>query len=66
MALYVNVGNVTYFHSFGVEHIPSEIRKVKGNKNIITHIYRVYAYDSIMCGYICTGFIAFILKGKVY
>ena len=25
-----------YFYSFGVEHIPSEIKKFMGNKNIIT------------------------------
>ena len=34
------------------------------NKNIITNIYRMQAYDSIMCGYFCTGFIDFMLKGK--
>ena len=50
IALYVNDNNVTYFDSFGVEHILKEIKKFKGNKNIITHIYRVQAYDSIMCG----------------
>ena len=27
IALDVNDNNVTYFHSFGVEHIPKEIRK---------------------------------------
>ena len=48
--LYVNDDNVTYFDSFGVEHIPKEIRKVIGNKNIITNIYRIQADDSIMCG----------------
>ena len=50
-----------YFNSFGVEHIPKEIKKFIGNKNIKTNIQ---AYDSIMCGYFCTGFIEFILKGK--
>ena len=35
-----------------------------GNKNIITNIYRIQAYDSMMCGYFCIGFIDFILKGK--
>ena len=34
------------------------------NKNIITKIYRIQAYNSIMCGYFCIGFIDFILKGK--
>ena len=33
--------NVTYFDNFGVKHIPKEIRKFIGNKNIITNIYRI-------------------------
>ena len=33
IALYVNAENVTYFDSFGVEHIPKELRKFIGNKN---------------------------------
>ena len=27
IALYVNINNVTYFDSFGVEHIPKELKK---------------------------------------
>ena len=38
-----------YFDSFGGEHTPKEIKKFIGNKNIITYIYRIQAYDSIMC-----------------
>ena len=34
------------------------------NKNITTNIYRIQAYDSIMCEYICIVFIDFMLKGK--
>ena len=64
IAFYVNDNNVTYFDSFGVEHIPNEIRKFTGNKNIITNIYRIQAYDSIMCGYFCIRSIDFKLKGK--
>ena len=63
IALYVNAKNLTYFDSFGVEHIPKEIRKLIGN-NIITNIYKIQVYDSIMCGYFCIGFIDFMLKGK--
>ena len=33
-------------------------------KNITKNIYRLQAYDSIMCGYFCIGLIDFILKGK--
>ena len=56
--------NVTYFDSFGVEHVPKEIRKFIGNKNIITNIYRIQAFDSTMCGYFSIRFIDFMLKGK--
>ena len=31
---------VTYFDSFGVEHIPKEIMKFIDNKNIITNIFK--------------------------
>ena len=41
--------DATYFESFGVEHIPKEIKKFRGNKNIITNIYRIQAYDLIRC-----------------
>ena len=34
IALYVNDNNVTFFDSFGVEHIPKEIKKFIGNKNV--------------------------------
>ena len=63
VALWVN-NNVTYFDSFGVEHIPNEIMKFIENRNIKTNIFRIQAYDSIMCGYFCIGFIDFMLKGK--
>ena len=59
MALYVNDNNATYFDGSGVEHIPKEIKKFIGNKNIIKNIYRIQAYDSILCGYFCIRFIDF-------
>ena len=34
IALYVQNNNVTYFDSFGVEHIPKEIKAFIDNKNI--------------------------------
>ena len=61
--LYVNANDIVYFDSFGVEHIPKEIKKFIRNKNI-TNIYRIHACDSIMCGYFCIGFIEFVLKDK--
>ena len=64
VALYVNNKTIIYFDSFGVEHIPKEIMKFIGNKSIITNIFRIQAYDSIMCGYFCIGFINFMLNGN--
>ena len=61
---YVNNKIVTYFDTFGVEHIPTEIMKFINRKKIITNIYRIQAYDSIMCGYFCIGFINFMFDGK--
>ena len=46
IALYVNTKTVTYFDSFGVEHIPKEIKKLIINKNIISNIFRIQAYHS--------------------
>ena len=40
VALYVNNKTVTYFDSFGAEHIPNEVIKFIDNKNIITNIYK--------------------------
>ena len=64
VALYVNNRIVIYFDSFGVEHILKEIMKFINCKKIITNIYRIQAYDSIMCGYFCIGFINFMFNGK--
>ena len=61
IALYVNGNNIIYFESFRVEHIPREIKKLIGNKSI-TNIYRIQAYNSIMCIYFYIGFIDFMLK----
>ena len=61
---YVNNKIVAYFDSFGVEHIPKEIMEFINRKKIITNIYRIQAYDSIMCGYFCIGFINFMFNGK--
>ena len=60
----MNGNNIIYFDSFGVKHIPTEIKKSIENKNIITNIYKIQARDSIMCGYFCIGFIDFMLKSK--
>ena len=41
VALYVNNNNVTYFDSFGVEHIPKEIKAFINNKNIKASVFRI-------------------------
>ena len=61
-----------YFDSFGIEHIPKEINKFINNdmtkssslKSIKSNIFRIEAYNSIMCGYFCIEFINYMLKGK--
>ena len=55
---------ITYFDSFGVEHIPKVIKKFIGNKNIQKYIFGIQGRNSIMCGYFCIGFIDFALKDK--
>ena len=65
VAWYVQNSAVTYFDSFGVEHLPKETRTFISNKNIKTNIFRIQAYDSIMCGYFCIGFIDYMLAGKI-
>ena len=62
--MYAWNSSVTYFDSFGVEHIPKEIKKFIGNKNIQANIFRIPAYDSVMCGYFCIEFIDFMFKEK--
>ena len=64
IVLYVNKKIVTYFDSFGVEHIPKEIKKFINNKNITSNIFKMQVYDSVMCGYFCFGFIYFLFKGN--
>ena len=64
VALYVSNNDLIHFDSFGVENIPKEIKKFIINKNIKTNIFRIQAYDSIISGYFCIGFIDFILEEK--
>ena len=71
VSLFVKANKVIYFDSFGIEHIPKEINKfikkrssLKGAARIKRNIFRIQAYDSIMCGYFCIEFINYMLKGK--
>ena len=65
VALHVQNNDVTYFDSFRKEHISKEINTFIGNKNIKTSIFRIQAYDSIMCRYFCIGFIDFRLQERL-
>ena len=65
IALFIKANEFIYFDSFGIEHIPKEINKFIGsNKKIKANIFRVQAYDSIMCEYFYIEFINYMLKGK--
>ena len=64
IALFCNRSEIVYFDSFGVEHVPEEIKEFVRNKNIIANIFRVQANNSLMCGYFCIGFIDFMLAVK--
>ena len=64
VALFCNKIEIVCFDSFGVEHVPKEIKEFVGNKNIKANIFRVQANNSVMCSYFCIGFIDFMLAGK--
>ena len=64
IALNVENTEIIFFGSFGVEHVPKEIEKFIGHKNIKINLFRIQANNSIMCGYFCIGFIGFMLADK--
>ena len=64
IALFCKKNEIIYFDSFGVEHIPEEIKEFIKNKNIKGNIFRIQANNSVMCGYFCIGLIDFMLAGK--
>ena len=64
ISLFVKTNESIYFDSLGIEYIPKEINKFIGNNNIKSNIFRIQAYNSIMCEYFCIEFINYILKGK--
>ena len=55
-----------------MEHIPKEINKfinsdttkLSSLKRIKSNIFRIQAYDSIVCGFFCMEFINYMFKGK--
>ena len=70
VASYIQNNNFIYFDAFGVELVPKEIKRFiinnnnKTKKDIITNIFRIQAYNSIMCRYFCIDFIDFMFAGK--
>ena len=64
IALFCNKNEIVYFGSFGAEHVPEEVKKFVGNKNIKANIFRVQESDTVMCRNFCIGFIDFMLAGK--
>ena len=63
-ALYVKNNEFIYFDSFGVEHVPKEIKKFVGHKSTKINIFRIQAGNAIMCGYFCIRFIDFMCENK--
>ena len=64
VALFCNKKQVIYFDSFGVEHVPEEIKKFIRDKNVISNIFRIQSNNSITCSYFFLGFINYLLAGK--
>ena len=64
IALHVKNNEVIYFDSFGVEHVPKEIKRFIGHKNTKTNIFRIQADNSIMHGHFCIRFIDFMFAGR--
>ena len=64
IALFCNRNEIAYFDSFGFEHILEEIKEFIRNKNQKANIFRVQTNDPVLCGYLCIGFIDFMLAGK--
>ena len=46
--------------------VQKKFKKLTDNKYLITNIYRIQVWDSIVCGYFCIGYIYFMLKGKSF
>ena len=50
IATFCNRNEIVYFNSFGIEHVPVEIKEFIGNRNIKANIFRVQSNTSVMCG----------------
>ena len=61
---YVKNDITMYFDNFDVGNIPKEIKNFIGNKIIKANIYRIQAYDSIMCVYFCIVLFNSVINNK--
>ena len=64
ISVYALDNNVTYFDSFGNEHIPKEIKTFVDKSTVVTNIFRMQAYDSVMCVCYCIRLLGFMLESK--
>ena len=60
IALFVKPKYTVCFDSFSIEHIPKEVIKFINN-DIKSNVFRIQAYDSIMCRYFGIEFINYML-----
>ena len=58
--------NINYFDSFGLKHIPKEFKIFVDKSIVVTNIFRIQAYDSVMCGYSVLNLLILCLKAKFY
>ena len=64
VVLHIKNYKETCFNCFGVEHIPKEIKLFVGDKYTVSIVCRMRAYDSMICGDFCIGFIYFVLNNE--
>ena len=66
ITLYALNNNVTHFDSFEFEHIPKEIKIFIDKSVVAKNIFRIQAYDSVMCGYFVLNLLILCLQAKRY
>ena len=50
--------------ALGLNTSQKKSKHLNNNKDIIANIFRIQAYDSVMCEYFCIGFINFMFKSN--
>ena len=63
--MYALNNNVTYFDSFGVEHIPKEIKIFIDKPIVVANIFRIQAYDSTICGHFPLDLLILCLQARL-